>query len=91
MIKIIQVLISNGKTILNISANFPDGSIKTMQVDYAEIENRLKQVEKLLGRKASEQDFKDVLNAIVNEAREGKRPLDVTLPFTQYINVDLEG
>lgn len=90
MIKITQVTQKMGETILRIQADFPDGSIKTVEVDYSEVEERLKRIRELLGREPNEQDFKDAIKAIVNETRAAKRPLEKKFPFEEYINVDLE-
>ncbi|MEM2177025.1 MAG: hypothetical protein QXN34_06835 [Archaeoglobaceae archaeon] len=91
MIKIKQVKTKAGETLLLIEADFPDGSIKTVEVDYSEVEERLRKIKELLEREPTEQDFKDALKAIVNEMRTAKKPLEKKFPFEQYINVDLEG
>ncbi|MEM2163901.1 MAG: hypothetical protein QXO15_11625 [Nitrososphaerota archaeon] len=91
MIKIKQVKTKAGETLLLIEADFPDGSIKTVEVDYGEVEERLKKIKELLGREPTEQDFKDALKAIINEMRTAKRPLEKKIPLEQLINVDLEG
>jgi len=90
MIKITQVTQKMGETILRIQTDFPDGSIKTVEVDYSEVEERLKRIRELLGREPNEQDFKDAIKAIVNEMRAAKKPLEKKFPFEEYINVDLE-
>ncbi|MEM4005927.1 MAG: hypothetical protein QXM43_09915 [Desulfurococcaceae archaeon] len=90
MIKITQVKMRAGETLLVVQADFPDGSIKTLEVDYGEVEDRLKKVRELLGREPTEQDFKDVIKAVVNEMRAAKKPLEKKPPYEKYINVDLE-
>jgi hypothetical protein len=90
MIKIIQVTTRHGETILRIQADFPDNIIRTIEIGYVEVEERLKKIQDLLGREPTEEDFKDSVKAIVNEMRSAKRPLEKHFPFEKYVNIDLE-
>ncbi|MEM3646567.1 MAG: hypothetical protein QW334_00280 [Thermofilum sp.] len=90
MIKITQVKTKQGETILNIQADFPDGTVKNVEIGYSEVEDRLKKIQELLGREPSEQDFKDIVKAIVSEIRVMRKPLVKKFPFENMMNIDLE-
>lgn len=90
MIKLKQVKTELNKVILVFEADFPDGTIKTVEIDGAEIEERLKHVRNLLGRLLTLQDLKDVIKTIFKELREGKKPLTEKFDYSQFIDVDLE-
>lgn len=80
-----------GETIIRVEADFPDGSVRLVDLDYAEVEDRLKQVRLLLGREPTEQDLIDAIRAIVNKIREGKLPISKPLQLEQLIGLDIEG
>jgi len=90
MIKIKQVKAKAGETILLIEADFPDQTVRSVEIDYKDVEERLRKVKELLGREPNEWDFKDAVKAIVNEMRAAKKPLEKKFPFEQFINTDLE-
>lgn len=79
-----------GETIIRVEADFPDASVRLVDLDYAEIEDRLRQVRLLLGREPTEQDLIDVIRAIVNKMREGKLPISKPLQLEQLIGLDIE-
>jgi len=79
-----------GETIVRVETDFPDASVRLVDLDYAEIEDRLRQVRLLLGREPTEQDLIDVIRAIVNRMREGKLPVSKPIQLEQLIGLDIE-
>jgi len=79
-----------GETIVRVEADFPDASVRLVDLDYAEIEDRLRQVRLLLGREPTEQDLIDVIRAMVNRMREGKLPVSRPIQLEQLIGLDIE-
>ncbi|MEM1530476.1 MAG: hypothetical protein QXI05_02950 [Candidatus Bathyarchaeia archaeon] len=90
MIRVKQVFMRAGETIVRVEADFPDASVRLVDLDYAEIEDRLRQVRLLLGREPTEQDLIDVIRAIVNRMREGKLPVSRPIQLEQLIGLDIE-
>lgn len=89
MIKVKQVKVENGKCTVTVEYSIGK-DVKQLKIDFDEVSDRLRQVSRLLGREATEQDLKDALRAIVKEAREkgeaAKQPFD---PLN-LVGVDLE-
>jgi len=90
LIRVKQILTRTERTILRVEADFPDASVRLVDLDYAEIEDRLRQVRLLLGREPTEQDLIDVIRAIVNKMREGKLPISRSFQLEQLIGLDIE-
>ena len=63
---------------------------QTVVIDRREINARLKLVEKALGRAYAELDLKQVIVQLVNEIREGKKPLLTEFDYSTLTNVELE-
>jgi hypothetical protein len=90
MIKLKQVLTVLGKGVLVFEADFPDGTVKDVQIDVSELEDRLKQLRELLGRGLTVADLKDVVKNVVNQIRSGAQPFPQKFDYTALIGVDLE-
>jgi hypothetical protein len=90
MIKLTQVKTVLGETMLIFEADFPDKSVKTVQIPLAEIVDKLKTVKQILGRNLTLQDARDVIITIVNQLRQEQTPITERFDFTPYIGVDLE-
>ncbi len=67
-----------------------DENIFTQTVDESEIIERMKELKKIVGRRLTQQDLKDVIIALINEIREGKSVLLEKFPYENLIGVDLE-
>jgi len=90
MIKLTAVSTVNGEVTLTFQVDFPDSTIRTVQIPLAEIVEKLKTVKQVLGRNVTVQDAKDVIVTLVNQIRQEKSPLTERFDFTPYIGVDLE-
>jgi hypothetical protein len=90
MIKLTAVSTVNAEVTLTFQADFPDSTIRTVQIPLAEIVEKLKTVKQVLGRNVTVQDAKDVIVTLVNQIRQEKSPLTERFDFTPYIGVDLE-
>jgi hypothetical protein len=90
MIKLKQVLTVLGKGILVFETDFPDGTVKDVQIDVSELEDRLKQLRELLGRDLTVADLKDVVKNVVNQIRSGAQPFPQKFDYTALIGVDFE-
>jgi len=89
LIKLKQITTEFGKTTLVFEVDFPDGVVRTVEIDYEEIKTRLAQVKKLLG-KISKEDFKNVVKTLIDELRQGKEPFAEKIDFSKFVGVDLE-
>jgi len=90
MIKLSAVSTMNGEVTLTFQVDFPDSTIRTVQIPLAEIVERLKIVKQILGTNITLQDARNVIITIVNQMRQQKSPLTERFDFTAYIGVDLE-
>ena len=90
MIKLTAVSTVNGEVTLTFQVDFPDSTIRTVQIPLVEIVEKLKTVKQILGTSVTLQDARNVIITIVNKLREGQTPLTERFDFTPYIGVDLE-
>jgi hypothetical protein len=90
MIKLKQVSTILGKGSLIFEVDFPDGTIKTVQIDLSDLEERLKQVKQLLGRNLTTDDLKDIVKTVINQIREGSQPFSQKFDYNSLIGVDFE-
>ena len=90
MIKLKQVKTVYGRATLVFEADFPDGTVKTVEIDHEEIRERLKTVRRLLGRPVTKADLKYVIKTLFKELREGKEEIPETFDYAEFIEVDLE-
>jgi len=90
MIKLTAVSTVNGEVTLTFQVDFPDSTIRTVQIPLAEIVEKLKTVKQVLGRNVTVQDAKDVIVTLVNQIRQEKSPITERFDFSPYIGVDLE-
>ncbi|MEM2424320.1 MAG: hypothetical protein QXO15_00930 [Nitrososphaerota archaeon] len=90
MIKLKQVSAVHGEMTLIFDVDFPDGSLREVQIQADELIERLKALKQLVGRELTSKDVKDIIIAIVNQMREGRRPLIERFDFMQYLGVDFE-
>jgi hypothetical protein len=78
-----------GETVLRFE--YSDGVVtKTVDINEADLRERLKTVKNIIGRSLTLQDVKEVLLQIFAEIRSGKKPLRELFDYTQFIDVDLE-
>ncbi|MEM3383842.1 MAG: hypothetical protein QXF43_04180 [Nitrososphaerales archaeon] len=89
MIKITKVERTMGETKITFQYD-KDENIFTQTVDESEIIERMKELKKIVGRRLTQQDLKDVIIALINEIREGKSVLLEKFPYENLIGVDLE-
>jgi len=89
LIKLKQVTTELGKTTLTFEVDFPDSSVRTVEIDYEEIKERLVKVKNLLGT-VSREHFKNVVKTLIDELRQGKQPFPEQIDFAKYIDIDLE-
>ncbi|MEM2921747.1 MAG: hypothetical protein QXF26_05455 [Candidatus Bathyarchaeia archaeon] len=93
MIKIIQVNRVGGEILITFNYDRPGEDppqLYTVTVRAEEIHNRLREVKKLLGRPLTAQDLRQVTITLINELREGRKPLLETFRYEDYIGLDLE-
>ena len=90
MIKLKQIKTKYGRATLVFEADFPDGTVRTVEIDDEEIRERLKTVRKILGRPATKTDLKCVIKTLFKELREGKEEIPETFDYAEFIEVDLE-
>jgi pectate lyase len=90
MIKLTAVSTVNGEATLTFQVDFPDSTIRTVQIPLAEIVEKLKTVKQILGTNITLQDARNVIITIVNQMRQQKSPITERFDFTPYIGVDLE-
>ncbi|RLG06189.1 MAG: hypothetical protein DRN65_05735 [Thaumarchaeota archaeon] len=90
MIKLKQIKTKYGRATLVFEADFPDGTVRTVEIDDEEIRERLKTVRKILGRPATKTDLKYVIKTLFKELREGKEEMPETFDYAEFIEVDLE-
>jgi len=91
VIRITQVKRATGDVILTLEYTQEDTSPNpTVNMDARDIEDRLKQLKALIGRPLVLQDLKEVIVAMINEAREGKTPFSQKFNWETYIGVNLE-
>lgn len=89
MITITQVKRDLGQVVLVIEYTTGNGN-EFLDVDAEQIMERLKKLRGLLGRKPTQSEARETVVALVNEVREGKKPLVDVVPWENYIGVDLE-
>lgn len=90
MIQIKQVQRDQGEVLLTFEYT-DEGETKTVVVDNREIIKRMEKLKQLVGRSLELSDLQDVVVTLINEIREGRRPLLQRFPYEDYIGVDLEG
>ncbi len=90
MIRLKQVSTLYGKATLVFEADFPDGTTKNVQIEAAELEERLKQVRQLLGRDLTTSDLKDVVKTLINQIRQGQTPFPQKFDYSAFVGVDFE-
>jgi len=91
MIKPKQVKMVHGRSLLLVEYDGPFPGTRTLSIDMNEVRERLRQASQALGRKPSWQDLKDVLSAMVKEARKKKQLPELPLDVSSLLGVDLEG
>jgi len=89
LIKITQVQRTGDGVYIRIDYD-KDETINTVTIDAGEIVERLKQVRSLLGRPVTLVDMRDIVIAMINEVRAGKKPFVESFRYEDYIGVDLE-
>ena len=91
-IKISNVSTSGGEVTLTIAYDNPRGSGNSFnyKLKKTELYERLREVEKLLGRIITLTDAQETLVAIINEVRSNKSSIPADFDFTQYVNEELE-
>ena len=67
------------------------GTLRTFQLSYRDLINRLVQVSGLLGRNVTLTDAQEALVEIINEVRKNQADIPQNFNFTPYISVELEG
>ena len=91
MILVKQVVRAEGRITLYLDVDFPDGTVKTVELDAAEIEERLKLVSQLLGRKPTKADLRDIVKALISKVREGaKPPSPWSFDYVEFAGLDFE-
>jgi len=92
MIKLRQVVTVYGETtlIFDVDALAPDGSITEVRIPAADLTERMRELKRLLGRDLTVNDLRDLVVALVNQMREGRKPLTERFDFAEYIGVDFE-
>ena len=88
-IVITQVRRDAGEVILTIEYSSNAGT-ETIQVDAGQIVDRLKTLRGLVGRKPTQAEAREIVVQLINEIRAGRQPLVETIPWEEYIGVDLE-
>ena len=90
MIKTKKIAMNQGKYVLQVEYTGPFQDTKTLSLDFDEVKTRLNQVSRLLGRKATRQDMRDVVKAFVYEAREKGQDAVLPLDPSELLEIDLE-
>ena len=89
MIKLKQVATDLGECVLTFEFDH-EGNTYTVDIHERDIIERLRLLRRVLGRKLTVQDLKDVIIKIINEIRERKESLEGRFDYSQLIDVDLE-
>ena len=90
MIKLKQVKTTYGRATLVFEADFPDGTVRIVEVEDEEIRERLKTVRRILRRPVTKADLKYVIKTLFRELREKREALPETFDYAEFIDVDLE-
>jgi len=92
MIRLRQVATVYGETtlIFDVDALAPDGSITEVRIPAADLTVRMRELKRLLGRDLTVNDLRDLVVALVNQMREGRKPLVERFDFTNFLGVDFE-
>lgn len=92
MIKLRQVETVHGEAtlIFDVDGLAPDGSVAEVKIPADDLAERMRMLKRLLGRSLTEKDMRDVIVALVNQMREGGKPLSERFDFAAYIGVDFE-
>jgi hypothetical protein len=92
MIKLRQVATVYGETtlIFDVDGLAPDGSVTEVRIPASDLTERMKELKRLLGRDLTLNDLRDIIVALVNQMREGGKPLAERFNFAEYIGVDFE-
>lgn len=90
MIRLKQITTVYGETTLVFDVDFPDGSVRELRIQSADLTDRMRELKRLVGRELTVGDLRNVIVAVVNQMREGKKPLTERFDLSQYVGVDLE-
>ena len=89
MIRLKRVIAEVGFMKLVFDADFPDGAVKEVIVDYDDVAERLRALRELKGS-VSLDDLKSVIRKIINDLRAGRTPLPEKFDFTRFVGADFE-
>lgn len=89
MIRLKQITVEQGITAFLFEYDL-DGMIYEIEIDEREMIEKLKEVQRLLGRRPTLQDLEEIITQIVNEVRQGRKPFLERFDYSQFIGVDLE-
>jgi benzoyl-CoA reductase/2-hydroxyglutaryl-CoA dehydratase subunit BcrC/BadD/HgdB len=90
MIKLKQITTLLGKAIFVFSVDFPDGTVKDVQINMEDLNEQLKQLRNILGRDLTTTDLKDVIKNVINKVRSGATPFPQTFDYNSLIGSDFE-
>jgi len=90
VIKVKQIKMEQGKFTLQVEYDGFFQGTRLIQIDVDEVRERLKQSSRVLGRRSSKQDLKDVIKALIQEARETGAPVEQPFALAALVEVDLE-
>ena len=92
MIRLKQFTMNQAKFVLTLEYTDPGPPVvtKTVDVDFEEVNDRLRVISVALGRPATKKDFLEAVKAIVNEARKKLVQPIVGVNLDTLVGVDLE-
>ena len=90
MIKLVKIETVMGQLTLVFEVSFPDGSTKTVAINFSEIQDVFREIKKLLGREPTLADFKDAVKAYINKIREQQAEVKPSFSVEDLLGVDLE-
>ena len=90
MIVIEQVLTAMGKGVVVVRYDDEAGNEHIARIDIEDIAERCLQFRRLVGRKPSEKDVRDIIVEMVNEIRKRRERFRPILPLDKLIGIDLE-
>lgn len=89
MIKIVQVSTSYNETKIKISYSYK-GSNHDLTIRKGDLDDRLREVKAVLGRRITKNDYRQAIITLVNEVRNGRYHVSDNIDFSSFIGVDLE-
>ena len=89
MIRLQQITTKHGETILRFRYDH-DGYIRHVEFDRRDVDRRLGQLREILGREPTENEWRDVLKALIAQVREGLDPFEAGFDYEAILDVDLE-